>query len=289
MLLAAVVGSLSVPLLSTSVWAQEDREGKDAFVVLTGRLEVTEAQSVDDAVIFDGPAVVDGTVTGTLVSFNGPVTISGSVEEDVVVFNDAVTVRSGARIGGDLITRRPPHIEEGATVAGEVRQNPFDLFRDPFPFLARFLAWLAFSVSLLALGLLLLAFAPRAPDTLVQVWRTGVGASIGWGLLLFFGLPVVAALSLVTLVGIPFGLGLFAALGPLYALGYVAAASIVGRLLVKQPRSPVVAFIAGLAVLRVLALIPVVAGIVAFIASAFGLGALAVAVWRSRRRAVEPA
>jgi tetracycline repressor-like protein len=48
--------------------------------------------------------------------------------------------------------------------------------------------------------------------------------SIGLGLLLCFGLPVLAMLALVTVVGIPLGIGLLAALLLIYALGYSAAA-----------------------------------------------------------------
>ena len=39
---------------------------------------------------------------------------------------------------------------------------------------------------------------------------------------MFFGLPILAIIALVTLVGIPLGLGLLAALGLIYALGYGA-------------------------------------------------------------------
>jgi hypothetical protein len=45
----------------------------------------------------------------------------------------------------------------------------------------------------------------------------------------------------------------------------------------------VLAFLAGLAILRVLAIIPIVGGIVWFAATVVGLGALLVATWRARR------
>ena len=45
----------------------------------------------------------------------------------------------------------------------------------------------------------------------------------------------------------------------------------------------VLAFLAGLAILRVLALIPILGGIVWFAATVVGLGALMVAIWRARR------
>ena len=51
-----------------------------------------------------------------------------------------------------------------------------------------------------------------------------------------------------------------------------------------------VAFLAGWAILRVVALIPILGGLVWFAAVVFGLGALVVAIWHARgaRRAVAP-
>jgi hypothetical protein len=47
--------------------------------------------------------------------------------------------------------------------------------------------------------------------------------------------PLLAIIALVTVVGIPLGLGLLAALLLIYALGYSAAAWILGRSLVRDP------------------------------------------------------
>jgi hypothetical protein len=262
--------------------AQEQR--RDDLVVLTGRAEVAEGDSIDTLVIFDGPTTVDGTVRETIVSFNGPVDISGTVEEDVVSFNGTVTVRSGATIGGDLVTRTEPVVEDGATVRGDTRQAA-DLFRDPFPFVGRVLSWLAVSVSLLILGLLLLLLTPRGADAVAEAWRTATGPSVGWGLIFLVGLPIVAVLALVTLLGIPFGVGLLLGLGLIFTVGYVAGAWLVGRLVIRGPGRRVVAFLAGLAIVRVLALVPILAGIVGLVALVVGLGAVVVAAWRGGRPA----
>jgi hypothetical protein len=98
----------------------------------------------------------------------------------------------------------------------------------------------------------------------------------------FFGLPILAIIALVTLVGIPLGLGLLAALGLIYALGYGATAWIVGRRILGEPTAWVLAFLVGWGILRVLALIPILGGLVWFAAVVFGLGALVVAIWRAR-------
>lgn len=277
---AAAVTSL---LLAAGPAAAQDRAKTNDLVVLTGQATVAEGETYDTVVIFDGPATIEGTVDHAVVAFNGPVTISGSVAEEVVAFNGTITVQSGATVGGDLVSRRDPVVEEGAVVEGEIGRDPGRLLRDPFPFLGRLASWLAVSVSVLLLGVLLLALAPRAADAVDAAWRSAVGPSIGWGLLLLIGLPILAILAFITLVGIPFGVGLALALFLIYSLGYTTGAWVLGRALLKPPTSRFLAFLAGLVILRAVALVPIVAGIVGTIATLAGLGAIAVALWRARR------
>ena len=86
--------------------------------MLSGQLIVPQNETVDTALIFHGPASIEGTVTGSVIVFDGRTDVSGRVEGDVVVFNGAVTVRSGAG-QGDLVTTDTPTVEPGATIAGQ--------------------------------------------------------------------------------------------------------------------------------------------------------------------------
>jgi hypothetical protein len=239
-------------------------------------------------VILDGPALVDGTVRETLVVLNGDAEVSGTVEEDVVVINGDVVIRSGAEIGGDLVTQSTPTIEEGATIRGD-QSSPMTRFDFDFAtgFAGRIAWWIAYSVSVLILGLLLLAFAPRLFPAVRQVATADLGSSIGWGFGLFFLLPIGAVLSLVTVVGIPLGVFTLLALAFLYTLGYVVATIGLGSRVMRSTQSRFVAFLGGWVVLRLLALIPFVGGWLWFLGSVWGLGLLAVAIRRGR--ADEPA
>jgi hypothetical protein len=71
-------------------------------------------------------------------------------------------------------------------------------------------------------------------------------------------------------------------------LGYSAAAWILGRSILRGPTSWVVAFPAGWAILRVVALVPILGGLVWFAAAVVGLGALAVASWHARSATPAP-
>ena len=102
------------------------------------------------------------------------------------------------------------------------------------------------------------------------------------------GLPIVAVIALITIVGIPFGLGLLGALGLIHAIAYVVGALWLGRFMVKEPKSAIGAFFAGWAILRVIALIPGVGVLGWIVAVVIGGGAITIALFRSGRGPLEP-
>ena len=280
------VGLVAVLALAGPAGAQAEPAGTPTEqIVFSGRLIVAEGETVDSAVIFNGPATIDGRVTESLVVFNGDTVVAGTVDGDVVVFNGSVTVRSGATIGGNLVTVDSPDVEEGATVRGEQRRVSAELDAAEFGFASRFAWWVGYSVSTLLLGLTLLGLGPGFDRSVGRTARERTGLSIGLGAAAFFLLPVIAVLLMAIVVAIPLGLFLLLAFGLVYTVGYVAAAHALGRRLVAPPKSRFVAFLAGWAILRALALIPVVGGLVWTLAAIFGLGVLWVA---ARRPAVSP-
>jgi cytoskeletal protein CcmA (bactofilin family) len=253
-------------------------------VVITGPVTIDRGETADDVVVVNGPVSVAGRVRGDLVVVNGRLRVSGTVDGDVVAVADRAVLAPGARVGGDFVYGdKRPLVANGATVGGDIQRVSVDEVTDPAGFIGAAALWIAVSVSALVLGLVLLWLAPRALEAAFGAASTSLGPTIGWGLVLFFGLPILAVIALVTLVGIPLGVALLLALLPIYAVGYTTSAWLLGRRLVGPPRGRVLAFLAGLAILRVLAIIPILGGIVWFAATVVGLGALLVATWRARR------
>jgi cytoskeletal protein CcmA (bactofilin family) len=278
-----IVLFVGLSLLSTGspASAQDGANEEKDLVVLTGRAEVSEDHTVGDLVIFNGPAIVAGTVDGDLVAFNGGVSVDGTIQGDVVAFNGTVRIQDGAVVEGDVRSRSSAQISEGAEIRGDVRGLEFTTVRDVAD-VVRFGFWVAVSISALLLTLGMVWLFPRAADAIAGA-GTRVGASIGWGALLFFGVPILAVLLLVTIVAIPLGIGVLLALVPLYAFGYAATAYWLGRVIVGPPRSRALAALAGVVVLRLVALVPVLGGLTWFFATLFGLGLLALAA-RGRGR-----
>jgi hypothetical protein len=279
LLIAGVIIVLSVLTMAPASAQAEGPPGEDdSQIVLTGRLLVAADEMVDTALIFDGPALVEGTVRESLLVFNGDTEITGTVEEDVFVFNGDVVVRSSAVIEGDLITQGTPQVEEGATIRGDQKGVATKIDFEAVGFGGRVLWWVAYSVSVLILGLLLLLFAPQLFPRVRDAVRDRLGSSIGWGAGLFFLLPIGAVILLVTVVGFPLGIFTLLALALIYTLGYVIATLAVGAMVMRTSPSRFVVFLVGWVILRALALIPVVGGVVWFLASVWGLGLLAVAI-----------
>ena len=260
--------------------ADADFSGDDRIVV-KGPLEVPRGETVDDIVVVDGRVTVAGRATGDVLVVRGPVRLSGTVEGDLVALSDRARLTRGARVEGDVIyADERPVLAPGATVEGEVRKLDPDEVLSPGGFIGVLALWIAFSVSTLVAGLLLYMLAPRGIDAARAAAGERTGAAVGWGLLTFFGVPIVAVLAFLTIVGIPLAIALLLAVFPLYVLGYVTSAWLLGVRLVAG--RPLIGFFAGWAILRMLALVPVLGGLVWFGAVVFGLGALSVAAWRAR-------
>lgn len=284
--LLAFLTAMIVVLWGSPAAAQENEE-VGPLVVVTGRAEVAVEENAETVIIFDGPAVVRGTVEEAVVAFNGDVMVEGQVGEDVVALNGRVTIASGAQVGGDVVSRRSAVVAPDATVAGEVRGSDVDVLRPWFAVVTRLAWWLAVTVSVLALGLLLALLAPRLIDATAPLARTAVGPVIGSGIGILLAGPILAVILMLTLVGIPLGLYVLAVVGVVSVLGYTTAAWVLGHQLLGGRRGHAAALLAGLAVLRLVALVPILAGLVWAVAAVIGTGALAVAAWR-RARAVEP-
>ncbi|HSD79512.1 MAG TPA: hypothetical protein VLB47_02585, partial [Solirubrobacteraceae bacterium] len=177
-----------------------------------------------------------------------------------------------------------PVLAKGARVGGTISHEDWADASSGWGWLGGLAWWLAVSVSTLIVGALLVWLAPGALYATERAVRERLGATVGWGVAIAIGVPLLAILALVTLVGIPFGVALLLAAIPVLLVAYATTAWIVGRrVLGSRSASPWAALLAGWGILRLLALIPAVGALVWLAATVVGLGALAVALWRARR------
>jgi cytoskeletal protein CcmA (bactofilin family) len=255
--------------------------GPKERIVIVGDVLVDRGQTTKDVVVADGDITVRGTVDGDVVAANGDVAIRGHVTGDVVTFAGTATLGRRAQVDGDVAYGdKKPRVAPGAQIGGKVKKfKAEDLGGGAIAL--RIGLWLAVTISALVLGLILLALFPKAADAVARTAKARTGRSFLVGVLLFVLIPIIGVIALITVIGIPLGAGLLLAMLPIYGLAYTASAFVVGRLVSKQG-ARILAFIIGLVVLRVLALVPFLGGIVWFLATILGLGALFVAAQRAR-------
>jgi hypothetical protein len=280
---AGVVGALVV-VVASPVLAQPAPPSEEAndLIVLSGDVSVRRGEEVGELVIVHGTASVAGLARGDVIVVDGRISVTGQVSGSVVSINGPVGLGPSAHVGGDVLARGRVRAEAGAQVEGDIREGASFVLRAPIDALGRFASWLAIWISVLLLGFLLLLFAPRGADAVANVTRTRPWASLGWGVLVFVALPLGGAIAIVTLVGLPLGLGLLLALFLLYSIGVSWSAFALGRFLWPEPRGRPVALLIGWAIIAAVAAIPFVGGVVWAGGAVFGLGAALLAIWRAR-------
>jgi cytoskeletal protein CcmA (bactofilin family) len=274
---AALTGT--APAAAQTTFSEDD----DPIVVISGNVAVDRAQTVDGVFVVSGDAAVAGTVTGDVWVLDGDALISGTVEGDVVMASGTAELPDGALVEGDITYGDDePAISPGATVEGEVSDENWDDAVGVLPVIGFFAFWLAVTISTLVLGIVLVMVAPRAADAVFAQAQSRLLVSIAFGLAVFVAVPVAAVVAAATLLGLPLAIAILLALLPLGAIAYVTTAWVVGRAIVKERSNRVVAFLVGLAILRLLALVPVLGLLVGFAATIVGVGLLVAALGASR-------
>jgi hypothetical protein len=262
--------------------AQSADEPPRDQVVLSGDLLVPRGRTVGEVFVIHGSVTVLGVVEGGVVVLDGPAAIAGQVRGDVVVLDGRLLLRDTAQIAGNVLVGDDLHREDGAQVAGDVREGFRVSLEGPVAALGALLVSIAMAVSMLVLMVLLLVLAPRGVERLGVATRTAPFASAGWGLVVTIVLPVAAVVLAASVLGLPLGLAVLLGLGLVFLVGLAAAGWGIGRVVVGPPRSRVGAMFAGWAIVAVVGLVPVLNAIMWGLAAVFGLGLIVVAAWRAR-------
>jgi cytoskeletal protein CcmA (bactofilin family) len=296
-----LVVALIALLLAAPAGAAEDRGGAigaiaghgqsgpdDAIVVVNGDVTIERGEFVEGVFIAHGDARIVGRVDGDVVVASGDALVRGRIGGNLVTFSGQARLLPSARVGGDVkYGDERPTVSTAAVVGGDVQKENWNSSLDFLPFIGAFILWFAITVSSVVLGGLLLLIAPRAADAIATHTRKRTGPTIAIGLAIFIVLPLTAFISAITVLGLPLALGLFLALAPIYSVAYVTAAWALGRAIVKPPRERILSFLAGLAILRALALVPILGLIVWVAAAVFGLGLIGAAIGAARSEPAE--
>jgi hypothetical protein len=252
-----------------------------------GDLVVAPGDAVGAAVVLGGNAEVRGRV-GALLVTGGNAVLDGAQVGDLTVVGGHATLRNGTRVTGDVrLVGSELERSDDSQILGAVERQSSARW-GAFPFGMLFAVGLA--LAFLVAALVAVALAPRPLEGLADELRAEPGRSLAAGLALWLIAPPVAIVCLMTVLGIPLGIGILALVLPFVAfVGYVVAGLVVGaalfrRLRAHEPPRLWAATALGTLVLILLGAVPFLGALVTMAAGLFGGGALTIVTWRALRR-----
>ena len=236
---------------------------------------------------------LDGRANGDLLAFVEDLDINGSLGHDATIRSQRLRIGPNAAVAGRTQYRggRQPEVASGAQLGSPIeilaRRRPMPGYASPRLYWRQTLAW---GASLL-FGVVLLLLAPAFfADTENASKR--FGPAIGLGLLFLFAIPVAAILACLTIVGL--GVGITTML--VYIVALYSAQVFIGAWLGEKLMGPGIGTGAmigrlaiGLAILRLVRLIPFAGHLVTLLVVMWGLGALVLAIHKRIRPQFAPA
>ena len=269
--------------------AQQAPPGGDVVARVNGDLVIGPNETVDNAIGFNSRVTVDGTVLDQLTVIGGSATVNGTVGGELQVVNGTLQLGPKAQVGEVVLTNSTISEDAGASVDRGVSNTPTRSLSAVGRIFST-LWW--FGVTLLALlaAVAVAFFAPTLSRLAGQSLTREIGGTLGASAILWIGLPLLGLLLIFTIVGVPVSLAIWFGLMPLlWLVGFAVSSIRVGDEIAARVNpsvlngSPVGPAILGVLVLRLIGLVPVIGGLVVFLAGILGAGALAWRLWRERQ------
>jgi cytoskeletal protein CcmA (bactofilin family) len=255
----------------------------DDLVAAGGRVQTGPTAKIGGSVwVSAGDVFIDGEIKQSLHANGGRVIITGSVDGDVEIWAEHIEIGSTAVIAGNLHYRSPypATIAQDARVDGKVMHTPVEV--PVAPIMAGLLvAAILFLLTLVMTAVVLyLAFpgvAQRCSDSIQkQPW-----VSLGFGLAVLAGGPLVIVLLFSTGIGALLALLLLAAYLIMLLAGYITGAYYVAdaglRKLNKDNAGKtgrITAIILSLLLLSLINIIPLIGSLLNWLVLIAGMGAL---------------
>lgn len=236
-----------------------------------------------------GTVRVSGVFNRDLHIAGGTVLLDGEVREGVTVIAETLEIRPTAKLAGPLTYRAPreAQIAPGATIAGPVAYTKIEAEEAKRARSATGSSNVLFAFHVFLAGLLFFAAVPRVGAAGVMTLRAQPGRSMLLGFALLVTVPVAALLLAITIFGAAIGISLAALYLVALLLGLLTAAYCIGELEARWLHRPEVSTTRGRAgvlfagVLTLAVLRAVVGSIAVVAAIVFGLGALALWMYRT--------
>jgi len=240
---------------------------------------------------FSGHDSIDGQVGRDLLAFAGQVSITGSIGGSARIKGGELNIDSSARIDGPVNFEgdRPPEVSPQAKLASPVHYEKLKHGGD-YSSVHYYIWQMIWAAAYILFGLVLFALMPKfSVEALNSLQK--YGASAGLAVLAGAGVFVAAIIACFTVVGLFIGVSTFFLwLASLY-FGLVLVGTLIGQWLMGRTSElwPLIGRMAvGVAILRLFTMIPHVGWVFKYGAAFWGLGAIALAVYKRFQPVLAP-
>lgn len=231
----------------------------------------------------------EGKINGELYGSTQELSLAGTVNKDVNVEVEKLTVTNDATLSGKLIytSTNKADIANNSAIQGGISQKAPEVSqkeREQAPlregwFLAKLSSVLSFALTTLLTVLLFPLFTKKVTALMTK----SPGMTIGWGALALFVTPIAVIFLLFTIIGLPvaFVLALIWIAALIISRAYTGM--IVGEYILSKyfptvQRTPLIIALVGTVICSLVFFIPVVGGLLSFIAILWGLGGLVLSI-----------
>lgn len=233
---------------------------------------LTINQPVDgDVVAFGQRIEINQPVSGNLVAAGSEIIINSDIAGDAFIGSGSIRLSNDASIGRDLYMASgtdPESIKR--FVSGKLVTPPKT---EPTPGRQARDTVVA-GLTLLFTGIVLLRLFPKTVNTMAANVVPNWGKNFLAGVVTIIVAPIVAGFLIVSSIGAPLGLAVFALwLWELY-IALVISTHTIGRLIMRNQKNELIQYGAGVVVITLASLVPGVGSTLKIALAVFGLGAI---------------
>jgi len=150
---------------------------------------------------------LEGTLGRDILIFGKHLTLSGKVGGGIRMKGDTLTINSGAEVDGPI---RFEGNNEAEVAAGAKLASPVEFHKmehKPKYMEGHYYVWrVIWTAAFVLFGVVLFLLMPNFSQETIAAAAERFGASIGLGVLIFFGVPIAAVIACITVVGMPLGI-----------------------------------------------------------------------------------
>jgi cytoskeletal protein CcmA (bactofilin family) len=238
-----------------------------------------------DLLVAGGEFSMDSTseIGGDLLLGAGTARIDGLVKGDINSGVKSLTIASTASIQGKLnyISRNEANIQSGAQIKGTINHKLPEVKEKQVAGIGLWWIVIGFLMTLV-LGIIIVLLAPIRVKAVTESIRTHPWASLGWGAVILVAIPIFALIVCITIIGLPLGLIALVFYAITIYVTQIFVGLFIGQLIIStfrkvETRAALIgAMVLGLAILRLLRLIPFAGFFFGLVTVLFGLGAILV-------------